>query len=487
MYYQRRINMTNWKKIFLATQLGLFGMTQSWADTVTIQPKLQSLAELSTTAPATRNLTIQEWQTTKGSKVLFVAAPELPMFDIQLTFAAGSSRDGDKPGIALFTNAMLNEGVKGKDVVAIAKTFENVGAIYGNGSYRDMAIITLRSLTDKTKRQTALAMFTQILAEPTFPASSFTRIKNQLLTGFEIQKKTASSLLNNEFYSRLYGNHPYAHPKEGDRTSIKAITIADLKAFYQQAYSAKNVVIALVGDLSKQEAMNMAEQISKALPQGDKLDTTMPPEQPKAGIYHIDFSSEQTHIAMGQLGVTRNNPDFAALYLGNQILGGGTLNSRLMTEVRERRGLTYGIYSEFATMQAAGLFKIGLQTRAEMTEGCLTLIKQLVDDYLKTGPTEKEVEDAKKEIIGSFPLSNASNASIVGQLGVIGFYHLPHDYLVNFVKQIQSLTPEQVKIAMNKHLKMDDFIVVTVGPTVKQMAIPAPTKVKQAAVGVPEH
>jgi len=479
--------MTNWKKVFFVIQLSMVSISASLADTV-VSPKLQSITELSAKAPVARKLEVQEWQTKAGSKVLFVAAHELPMFDLQLTFAAGSSRDGSKQGIALLTNAMLNEGVKGKDVVAIAKTFESVGAIFGNGAYKDMAILTLRSLTEANKRQVALDMFSQVLAEPTFPSSSFERIKNQLLTGFEIQKKTPGSLLSREFYAKLYGKHPYAHATDGTADSVKAISIADLKAFYKEAYNSHNVVIAIVGDLSKDEAMAIAEKVSDALPKGQALASLVKPEEPKAGNYHIEFTSKQTHILMGQLGVTRNDPDFAALYLGNQILGGGSLSSRLMVEVRERRGLTYGIYSTFfSNMQVAGPFNISLQTRAEMTEGTLALIKQIVSDYLENGPTDKEVVDAKKEIAGSFPLSNASNSNVVGQLGMIGFYNLPRNYLENFVKELQAVTAEQIKTAMNKHLKMDNFIVVTVGPTVKQQALPAPTEIKKTAVGVPEH
>lgn len=490
MYYLRRIRMTNWTKTLLAAQLSIIcslGGNYSYAETAT-KPKLESLAELSKQAPAARHLNIQQWQTKAGSKVLFVEAHELPMFDIRLTFAAGSSRDGDKPGVALLTNAMLNEGVEGMDVTAIAQTFEGVGASFSNGSYRDMAVAGLRSLTDQKKRETALNLFTKVLGEPTFPESSFKRIKDQILTGFEIQKKTPSSLLSKEFYTKLYGKHPYAHSSDGNPDSIKKMTVEDLNEFYKKSYSANNVVIALVGDLSRQEAEAIAEQVSSALPTSETLIAIEPAQAGKAGKYHIEFPSQQTHIVLGELGVTRNDPDFAALYLGNQILGGSGLSSRLMTEVRERRGLTYGIYSGFSTMQAAGPFSITLQTRAEMTEGTLALIKSIVADYLAKGPTQQELEDAKREIAGNFPLSNASNSDIVGQLGAIGFYNLPLDYLEGFVKQIQALTVEQVKEAMNKHLDVGQFVVVTVGPTVKQQELPAPTdKANNRVMGVPEH
>lgn len=454
----------------------------------TTQPKLESLAELSKTPPSFRQLNIQQWKTTAGSKVLFLEAHELPMLDLRLTFAAGSTQDGDKPGIALLTNSMLNEGVQGMDVTAIAKRFEQVGAIFGNGSYRDMAVISLRGLVEPQKRTIALEMLSKVLGQPSFPESSFKRIKDQLLTGFEIQKKTPKSLLSKELNQKLFGDNPYAHASDGNEQSINSMTIADLQQFYQRAYTSENAVIALVGDLSRKEAEQIAEQVSNALPKGKALVAPNAPKEPKQQRVHIEFPSQQTHIALAQLGVTRNDPDFAALYLGNQILGGSGLSSRLMVEVREKRGLTYGIYSGFSTMQATGSFNIGLQTRAPMTEGTLSLIKDLLSDYLAHGPTEKELQEAKREIAGSFPLSNANNSDIVGQLAVMGFYNLPTNYLQKFVDSIQTLTTDQVKQAMNRHIDLDKFIIVTVGPTVEQQPLPAPTnKIKSSTTRVPEH
>ena len=159
-----------------------------------------------------------------------------------------------------------------------------------------------------------------------------------------------------------------------------------------------------------------------------------------------------------------------------------------MTEVREKRGLTYGVYSSFNPMQARGPFMINLQTRAELSEGTLKLVQDILSDYLKNGPTQKELDDAKRELAGSFPLSNASNAAIVGQLGAMGFYDMPLDYLETFMQQSQSLTKEQVKDAMNKHLSADKLVVVTAGPTVPQKPLPPPTdKPSEQPLGVPEH
>ena len=191
---------------------------------------------------------------------------------------------------------------------------------------------------------------------------------------------------------------------------------------------------------------------------------------------------------LAQLGITRTDPDYAALTVGNSVLGGGGFGSRLMTEVREKRGLTYGVSSGFSAMQAQGPFMINLQTRAEMNENTLKLVQSIVKDFLANGPTQKELDDVKRELTGSFPLTAASNSAIVAQLGAIGFYDLPLTYLEDYMTAAQGVTVEQVKAAMSKHLDVDKMVIVTVGPTVAQKELPAPTdKPTRQPAGVPEH
>lgn len=475
--------------LVLAGWLTAFGAQAQDAATAT-QPLrgLQSVSELGSNAPSHRRLDIQSWKTAEGAKVMFVEARELPMFDLRLTFAAGSSQDQNHPGIALLTNAMLNEGVAGKDVGAIAQGFEGLGADFSNGAYRDMAVASLRSLSDADKRTPALKLFAEVVGKPTFPADSLARIKNQLLAGFEFQKQNPGKLASNELFTRLYGSHPYAHPSEGDTKSLPGLGIDQLRAFHKRAYAAGNAVIAIVGDLSRAEAEQVAAQVSTALPKGPGLPKLAQPAVPNAGVTHIDFPSKQTQMFIAQLGIDRQDPDFAALSMGNQILGGGSFGTRLMSEVREKRGLTYGVYSAFTPMQVRGPFLINLQTRAELGDGTLKLVQDILRDYLKTGPTQQELDNAKREQAGSFPLSNASNASIVGQLGAIGFYDLSLSWMEDFQQQSQALTVEQVKAAMNKHLDADKLVIVTAGPKVAQHPLPAPTdKPTEQPLGVPEH
>jgi zinc protease len=486
----RRLKITA-MLLALPTSMGLLVIASNAAKISTdasSQTVLTSLTELDGQAPARRHLDIQTWQTAEGAKVLFVAAKQLPMFDLRLTFAAGSSQDGDVPGLAMLTNAMLNEGIAGKDVGAIAEGFENLGANFGNGAYRDMAVLSLRSLSTPELREPALALFEQVIGAPSFPEDSLARIKNQLLSGFAQQKQSPGKLASLALFAQLYDQHPYAHPSEGDAESIPRITRGQLQAFHARAYSAGNALIALVGDLDRSQAEAIAASVSAALPQGPALSKSPAPATPAAGSQHIEFASKQTHLLLAQLGIDRQDPDYAALYLGNQILGGGGFGTRLMDEVREKRGLTYGVYSGFSAMQARGPFMINLQTRAELSQGTLQLVQQILRDYLRDGPTQKELDDAKRELAGSFPLSTASNADIVGQLGAMGFYHLPLNYLEDFMAQTQALSVEQVKTAMAKHLDPDAMLIVTAGPTVTQKDLPAPTdQPAESPLGVPEH
>ncbi len=250
---------------------------------------LQSLAEAAGKAPSHRKLNIQQWQTAEGARVLFVEAHELPMFDLRLTFAAGSSQDGDTYGLAMLTNAMLNEGVPGKDTSAIAAGFDDLGANFGNGSYRDMAVASLRSLSEPAKRDAALALFDQVIGQPTFPEDALARIKNQVMAGFEYQKQNPGKLAGLELFKRLYGDHPYAHSSDGNEKSVPKISVAQLRAFHQKAYAAGNVVIALVGDLTREQAEAIAGSVSKSLPKGPALPAPGEPQTPKAGVTHIEF------------------------------------------------------------------------------------------------------------------------------------------------------------------------------------------------------
>ena len=228
---------------------------------------------------------------------------------------------------------------------------------------------------------------------------------------------------------------------------------------------AKNATIAIVGDLTKAQAKKMVEKLLKELPAGEK-----PPPIPtvqlleKAVMVKIDHPSTQTHILVGQTGIKRGDKDYFPLYVGNHVLGGGGMVSRLFAEIREKRGLSYAANSYFSPMREKGTFTASLQTRTDQTEEALAVLQEHLQRFIDNGPTEAELEASKKNITGGFPLRLASNSKIIGYIGMIGFYGLPNDYLETFNASVNAVTVDQIKDAFKRRLSPDKFVTVMVGP-----------------------
>lgn len=426
---------------------------------------LASLAIVDSKPTVSHRVDIQSWNTSKGARVLFVESHEVPMLDIRLVFNAGSARDNTQPGTALFVNAMLNEGTENYSVDDIAKHFEGLGANFSNGSYRDMALASLRTLSDAEFRDPALAMFYEVVAKPSFPQDSLQRIREQLLVSLEHQKQRPGTVASNQFFESLYAEHPYGIPSDGTEESLKAITQADLKAFHQRYYVASNLVIAVVGDIREATAKAISNAIDATLPAGAPASRLPTPESMREGkLAMIDFPSTQSHVLYGATSIKRGDPLRYALMVGNHILGGGGFTSRLNQVVRQDNGLAYSVYSYFSPMAVNGPFIMGLQTRNDQRDQALQLMQTTLQDLIDKGPTAEELEDAKRNIINSFPLSVASNSSIVSNLGAIGFYDLPLDYLDTYLSKIEAVTLDDIRKAFQQTLKPDNMLTVIVGP-----------------------
>ena len=407
---------------------------------------------------------IQSWKTDKGAKVLFVEAHELPMVDVRIVFDAGGARDGEQPGVASLTNALLDQGAAGLNADQIAQGFEQLGSNLGGGSERDMAWVSVRSLTDSKLLKPSLELFGKVLSRPDFPQADFEREQKRTLIGLEYQKQKPKSIASKAFYEGLYGDHPYAHDPSGTESSVKALTTGALRKFYQRYYVARNATVVIVGDVSRKQAQAIAADLADALAEGDRA-----PALPEVAALQaaqdtfIEHPTSQSHVLMGGPGIKRGDADYFTLYVGNHILGGSGLVSRISQEIREKRGLSYSAYSYFIPMKRKGPYTLGFQTRNDQREEARTVLRDTLQTFIDKGPTEKELQSSKNNIVGGFPLRVSSNGKIAEYLAVIGFYDLPLDYLSQFTTKVEAVSVKQIRDAYQRRVHPDRMVTITVG------------------------
>lgn len=410
-------------------------------------------------------LPIQNWTTTQGARVYFVESHELPMLDVSVEFAAGSSRDSpSKSGLAAMTLRMMRMGTRDMDEYAISEQLADVGAALGNTFDVDRAGYNLRTLSQEQFRGPALAIMSKVLSEPTFPPEILERETQRAVSGMKEAETKPETVAGRTFSRMVFGTHPYRLRANGEPETLPKIKREHLIDFHARHYRGAGAVIALMGDITRSEAEVIAEQLSAGLKSGAELEPIPTVKRADKGEERfIPHSSTQAHILIGSAGMKRGDPDYFPLLVGNYILGGGGFNSRLTMEIREKRGLTYSVYSMFAPYREAGAFQIGLQTRRDQAGKALQVIRDTLKDFIAHGPTAAELEGAKQNLIGGFPLRIDTSRKILDYLAVIGFYELPLDYLERFTDHIAAVSLEDIKDAFSRRVDLTKLTTVVVG------------------------
>ncbi|KGP62786.1 zinc protease [Legionella norrlandica] len=406
----------------------------------------------------------EKWQTKNGVRVVFYQAMEVPMLDINLAFAAGSAYDGEYFGLSTLTAGLINQGNSGKDATVIAESLADTGAQFNAETNRDMVVLSLRTLTEKEALEQSTTIFSQIISHPDFPQDAFEIEKNQQIMAVEQTEESPDDVAVLNFFKTLYQKHPYAHPVNGTIESLNAINKKQVIDFYKKYYVAKNGILVMVGAIDSPKAHQLAEQITQDLPKGQPASSIPKASQlPNAEKINVQFPSSQTIVRLGQIGIDHHNPNYFPLMVGNYILGGGTLVSRLGTEVREKRGLTYGIDSQFVPMLGEGPFIISLSTRNAEAQNALNITQNTLIKFINNGPDQHELAAAKQYLTGSFPLSLGSNSNIANLLLRMAFYNLPDNYLDTYVTRINAVTGTEIKQAFKHQVNPEKLLLVTVG------------------------
>ncbi len=408
---------------------------------------------------------IQHWQAPSGAQVYFVENHDLPMLDVSVDFPAGSGFDqAEKSGLAGLTRSLLVLGSEGLGEDEISRGLADIGAQMGGNFDADRSGVSLRTLSSKAERDAGLKIISSILQHPLFPQGVLEREKTRLIAALKEEETKPESIAAKAFNKAVFGDHPYGMPSSGEIASVEKLQRSDLQSFYTTHYGAKAAVVALMGDVSRAEAEAIAQNLTAQLPAGGASNVIPPVARPaKASMLRVPHPATQSHILVGAPGVARNDPDYFTLYVGNYILGGGGFVSRLMNEVREKRGLAYSVYSYFIPMQQAGAFQIGLQTRKDQADDALKLVNKILHDFIAQGVTEKELQAAKQNIINGFPLRIDSNKKILDYLGAIGFYHLPLTYLDDFPGKVSKVTVADIRDAFKRKINSDALATVVVG------------------------
>ncbi len=417
---------------------------------------------------------IQQWTQASGAKVYLVESPAIPMLDVQIDFDAGSRRDpADKAGLASVTATLLAQGVAARngqpamDENALGEAWADLGASFDSGAGADRMSFSLRTLTDPELLDKAVALAARQIGEPSFPDNIWERGRQKIIASLKESYTRPGSVAGRAYSKAVYGNHPYGY--ETTEASVGRISVADMRAFYAANVVACRARVSMVGAVTRAQADAIAQRLLSRLPQTPCASLPAQPAVPEVAALTqaeqkvIPFDSAQAQVLMGQPGYKRSDPQFFPLLVGNYILGGGGFVSRLTNEVREKRGLTYGVSSGFSPGLHAGAFTIGLQTRPDQVGQALEVTRKVLRDFVADGPTEAELKAAKDNLIGGFALLIDSNRKLLGNISNIAWNDLPLDYLDTWTEKVNKVSVADIKAAFAQKLQPEKMVTIILG------------------------
>jgi zinc protease len=426
---------------------------------------------------------IQHWTQPSGAKVYLVESPSIPMVDFQIDFDAGSRRDpADKAGLARVTAGMASKGITAArtpgagpydaplDENQLSEAWADLGAGFGASAGSDRMSFSLRSLNYPDLLPKAIQLASRQLADPSFPDAVWQRERQRMSASIREANTKPATIVGHAFAAAVYGTHPYGY--ETTEATLARISVDDMRQAYRRGIEPCRAKVSIVGAVTRAQADAMVTQLLSRLP--DAATGRCEPLPPVAEVATlaepvvraIPFASAQAHVLIGQPGYKRSDPDHFALVVGNYTLGGGGFVSRLTEEVREKRGLSYSVYSYFSPGLHAGAFTVGLQTRPDQTAQAVQVSRDVVARFVAEGPTPAELKAAKDNLIGGFPLLIDSNRKLLDNVANIAWNNLPLDYLDTWTRQVERITAADVKAAFARKLQPQRMVTVTVGAVV---------------------
>ncbi|ODN71728.1 M16 family metallopeptidase [Methylobrevis pamukkalensis] len=409
-----------------------------------------------------RATTVQRVVSPGGVEAWLVEDHAVPLVAMQFAFRGGASADpADKPGLANLLSTLLDEGAGDLDAQAFRAKLEENAVRLGFSAGRDSFSGNLGML--ENRKAEAFDLLALALARPRFEDEAIERMRAAVLAGLRSDVTDPGTIATRAFNEMVFGDHPYARPVDGTIEAVAAISREDLDGLRQRLFARSNLVVGVVGAVSAEELKPLLDVAFGGLPAEASIPATPEATPVFGGTQAAEVPGPQTEIRIGTTGLLRRDPDFMAAYVMDHILGGGSFSSRLYTEIREKRGLAYSVWSTLVPYDQAGLYLAGTSTRADQAEATLALLTAELRKMAEEGPTAEELASAKKFLTGSYALRFDGSGKIAAQLVGLQLENLPIDYFTNRNALVEAVTLEDVK-RVAKRLLDGPYTVVTVGP-----------------------
>jgi zinc protease len=416
-----------------------------------------------------------------GIKAWLVEEHSVPLIQVGVAFDGGSANDPkDKEGLAYFLSGMLDEGAGDLTSEQFQEKVSDLNVKLSFDADRDSFTASFATLTQN--REESFKLLGLALSKPRFDKEPLERVRKQIIAILAQDQEEPETVAARAWFRAAFPKHSYGQPVKGDRGTISAITAEDLRGLAHKEFARDNMYVAIVGDVDAKEAGRLLDMALGALPAKAEM-PSVPEETPnyKPGVRIIEKQVPQSTVIFGSPGIKRKDPDWYAAYVMNYVLGGGGFSSRLMDEIREKRGLTYGVGTSLYPLDHAGLILGRVASENTKIAESVGLIRTEIEKLKENGVTEKELGDAKTYLTGSYPLSFDTSRKMVGQLVGIQREGLGLDYVKNRNALIQAVTADQVKRVAARLLDPDNVLWVVVGDpkgmgTPKDPKLPPPVK-----------
>lgn len=412
--------------------------------------------------PASAAVDIQDVTSPGGIKAWLVEEDSIPFAAIEIRFRGGASLDiPEKRGAINLMMALLEEGAADMDAQAFAAARERLAASYDFDTDDDAVSVSARFLTEN--RAEAVELLRKALIEPRFDEDAIERVRAQVLSIIRSDATDPNSIASRTFDEMAFGDHPYGSSRDGTLETVAALTRDDLVEAHQRALARDRIYVGAVGDITPEELGTLLDDLLGGLPAEG---APMPPEADFAlegGVTVVPFDTPQSVAFFGHEGITRDDPDFFPAYVANEIFGGSGFQSRLMTEVREKRGLTYGIGSYLVPMDRAELVLGQVASANDKIGQAIDVVKDEWRKISEEGVTEEELEAAKTYLTGAYPLRFDGNGPIARILVGMQMDGLPIDYIATRNDKVNAVTLDDVRRVAKRIYRPDDLHFVVVG------------------------